>query len=166
MRRSWKQLGEHCLNAVELEPSSALLGLEQLVRSLGDARVLHSFYFEFGRRLYTLKLVLEFCPPGSEVVDLGASPFIVSCALARMGYRVVAVDCDPAEYSTMASACGVKVIKADLERDMLDLADSSMDCAVLTEVLEHLNPYYVSHTLSEINRVLKPGGGLYSRPQT
>ncbi|MEM1510273.1 MAG: methyltransferase domain-containing protein, partial [Thermofilaceae archaeon] len=42
----------------------------------------------------------------------------------------------------------------------LDLADSSMDCAVLTEVLEHLNPYYVSHTLSEINRVLKPGGRL------
>ena len=62
------------MNTVELEPSSALLSLEQLVRSLNDARALHSFYFEFGRRLYTLKLVLEYCPPGSEVVDLGAPP--------------------------------------------------------------------------------------------
>ena len=160
MRRSWKQLGEHCLNTVELEPFSALLSLEQLVRSLNDARVLHSFYFEFGRRLYTLKLVLEFCPLGSEIVDLGASPFIVSCALVRMGYRVVAVDYDPEEYSTVASACGVKTIRADLERDRLDLADGSVDCAVFTEVLEHLNPYYVGRTMSEINRVLKPGGRL------
>ncbi|MEM1632378.1 MAG: class I SAM-dependent methyltransferase [Thermofilum sp.] len=94
------------------------------------------------------------------MVDLGASPFIVSCALARMGYDVVAVDYDPAEYSTVASACGVRVIKADLERDELDLADDSMDCALFAEVLEHLNPYYVSHTMSEINRVLKPGGKL------
>ncbi|MEM0241072.1 MAG: class I SAM-dependent methyltransferase [Candidatus Nezhaarchaeales archaeon] len=130
------------------------------MKSLNDAKVLHSFYIEFGRRLYTLKLVLEFCPPGSEVVDLGASPFIVSCALARMGYRVVAVDYDPEEYSTIASACGVKTIRADLERNRLDLADASMDCAVFTEVLEHLSPYCVGHIISEINRVLKPGGKL------
>ncbi|MEM2079649.1 MAG: class I SAM-dependent methyltransferase [Nitrososphaerota archaeon] len=145
---------------MELEPFSALLSLEQLVRSLNDARALHSFYFEFGRRLYTLKLVLEYCPPGSEVVDLGASPFIVSCALARMGYKVTAVDYDPAEYSTVASACGVKTVRADLERDRLDLADASVDCAVFAEVLEHLNPYYVGHTMSEVSRVLKLGGKL------
>jgi len=54
----------------------------------------------------------------------------------------------------------VKVIKADLERDKLDLADNSVDCAVFTEVLEHLNPYYVSHAMSEINKVLKLGGKL------
>ncbi|MEM2197353.1 MAG: class I SAM-dependent methyltransferase [Sulfolobales archaeon] len=145
---------------MELEPFSALLSLEQLVMSLNDARVLHSFYLEFGRRLYTLKLVLEFCPLGSEIVDLGASPFIVSCALARMGYKVTAVDYDPAEYSTVASACGVKTVRADLERDRLDLADASVDCVVFTEVLEHLNPYYVEHAISEVSRVLKLGGKL------
>ena len=52
------------------------------------------------------------------------------------------------------------MIKADLERDKLDLADNSVDCAVFTEVLEHLNPYYVSHAMSEINKVLKLGGKL------
>ncbi|MEM4889467.1 MAG: hypothetical protein QXJ64_08530, partial [Thermosphaera sp.] len=107
--------------------------------SLSDSRILHSFYVEFGRRLYTLELVLKFCPPGSKIVDLGASPFIVSCAPARMGYDVVAVDYDPAEYSTVASACGVRVIKAVLERDELDLVDGSMDCALFAEVLSSLN---------------------------
>ena len=34
------------------------------------------------------------------------------------------------------------------------------DCAIFTEVLEHLNPYYVGHTLAEINKALKHGGKL------
>lgn len=37
--------------------------------------------------------------------------------------------------------------------------DGQADCAVFSEVIEHLNPHYVGHTLSEINRVLKNGGG-------
>ncbi len=77
-----------------------------------------------------------------------------------MGYKVTAVDCDPAEYSAVASACCVKTVRADLEKDRLDLADASVDCAVFTEVLEHLNPYYVEYTMSEVSRVLKPGGKL------
>ncbi|MEM1703889.1 MAG: class I SAM-dependent methyltransferase [Zestosphaera sp.] len=110
------------------------------MRSLNDARALHSFYFEFGRRLYTLRLILEYCPPGSEVVDLGASSFIVSCALASLEYKVTAVDYDPVEYSTIASACGVKTVEADLERNRLDLPYASVDYAMFTEVLKHFNP--------------------------
>ncbi|MEL9940975.1 MAG: methyltransferase domain-containing protein, partial [Ignisphaera sp.] len=82
----------------------------------------------------------------------------------RMGYRVVAVDYDPEEYSTIASACGLKTIKADLEKDRLNLADDSMGCAVFTEVLEHLNPYYVGYTVSEVSRVLKARKLLYTTP--
>jgi len=48
----------------------------------------------------------------------------------------------------------------DLERDSLGVEDGSADCAVLSEVIEHINPYYVNHTLSEINRILKVGGKL------
>ncbi|MEM1832434.1 MAG: class I SAM-dependent methyltransferase, partial [Desulfurococcaceae archaeon] len=44
-----------------------------------------------------------------------------------------------------------------MERDRLDLADASVDYAMFTEVLEHLNPYYVRHAISEVSRVLKPG---------
>jgi len=56
---------------------------------------------------------------------------------------------------------GVQVIKADLEDEVIPLKDEYIDCVVFTEVLEHLHPYKISFTLSEINWVLKVGGILY-----
>jgi SAM-dependent methyltransferase len=45
-----------------------------------------------------------------------------------------------------------------LKRDELDI--SNADCAVFTEVLEHLHYYYVPLVLNKINRALKHGGVL------
>jgi len=45
---------------------------------------------------------------------------------------------------------------SDLERD--ELGVSGADCAVFTEVLEHLHYYYVPLVLSKINKALKLGG--------
>jgi SAM-dependent methyltransferase len=50
------------------------------------------------------------------------------------------------------------VVRCDLERD--ELGVDNADCAVLTEVLEHLHYYYAPLVLSKINRALKPGGVL------
>jgi SAM-dependent methyltransferase len=77
-----------------------------------------------------------------------------------MGYDVIAYDYEPDRYLDIAKAFGVKVVKCDLERDSLSMEDGSIDCAVFSEVIEHLNPYYVNHTLAEINRILKMGGKL------
>jgi ubiquinone/menaquinone biosynthesis C-methylase UbiE len=77
-----------------------------------------------------------------------------------MGYEVIAYDYEPDRYLDIAKAFGVKVVKCDLERDSLCMEDGSIDCAVFSEVIEHLNPYYVNHTLAEINRILKKGGKL------
>ncbi|MEM3941803.1 MAG: methyltransferase domain-containing protein, partial [Candidatus Bathyarchaeia archaeon] len=152
---------EHMAPLRAFEPAEALRQIRKLVDAIGDEKVLHSFYLEYVRRLLTLRIIREACPQcGSLIVDLGASPFIVSCALKCMGYNVIAVDLDPMKYISLASQYGVKVIKADLERDKLSLPDEQADCVLLAEVLEHLNPYYVSHVMSEINRVLKPGGKL------
>jgi len=107
-----------------------------------------------------LRLVEKYVSKGSLVLDLGAQPFIVSCALKLMGYEVIAYDYHPDPYLDIAKAFSVKVIKCDLERDSLGMEDGSADCAVLSEVIEHINPYYVNHTLSEINRILKVGGKL------
>lgn len=134
------------------------MSIENLVKK--DSKVYHSYFFEFHRRLLVLRLVQRYCPKGSLVLDLGASPFIISCALNRMGYKVIAVDVDPEPYKWMASECDVGVCKCDLERERVCLGDGEADCAVFSEVLEHLNPYYVNHTLWEINRVLKIGGFL------
>jgi len=136
----------------------ALLSIKEIVERFGDSRAVHSYYFEFGRRLEVLKLVEEHCEQGSTVLDLGAQPFIISCALRKMGYDVVALDIDPEPYMRIAEACNVNVVRCNLERD--ELGVDNADCAVFTEVLEHIHYYYVPLVLSKINRALKPGGVL------
>jgi SAM-dependent methyltransferase len=50
------------------------------------------------------------------------------------------------------------LLKCDLERD--ELGVDNADCAVFTEVLEHLHYYYAPLVLSRISRALRPGGAL------
>ena len=143
-----------------MRSEEALLRLRDFIESCGDEKVRHSFYLEFNRRLLVLQLVEKYCPPGGVIADLGAQPFIISGALSLMGYEVVAYDYEPKAYVNIAKAFGVKVVKCDLERDSLGMQDGSVDCVVLSEVIEHINPYYVNRVLAEVNRVLKPVGKL------
>ncbi len=136
-----------------------LVSVEKIVKEYGDEKALRSFYLEYRRRLFVVELVKRFCAPGSRVVDLGAQPFILSCMLAVEGFRVTAVDIDPAPYAKIAEACGIDVVESDLEKS-INLPTASFDCAIFSEVLEHLNPYYIHRTMFEINRVLVKGGYL------
>jgi SAM-dependent methyltransferase len=56
----------------------------------------------------------------------------------------------------------VDVVKCDLERDELGI--NNADCAVFTEVLEHLHYYYAPLVLSKINKALKHGGLILTTP--
>jgi len=103
-------------------PREDLLMVREIVEALGDGRVKHSYYLEFRRRLQVLELVSEYCR-GGRVADFGASPFITSCALRFMGFEVLAVDFDPGEYGRIAEACGVRAVRADLERDRVPVED-------------------------------------------
>ena len=136
----------------------ALLSIEEIVKNFGDQRAIGSYYLEFSRRLEVLKLAEEYCRHGSTVLDLGAQPYIISCALKKMGFNVVAFDIDPELYREIADVCGVGVVRCDLERD--ELSVDNADCVVFTEVLEHLHYYYVPLVLSKINKALKLGGVL------
>ena len=136
----------------------ALLSIEEIVKNFGDQRAIGSYYLEFSRRLEVLKLAEEYCRHGSTVLDLDAQPFIISCALMKMGFNVTAFDIDPESYREIADACGVGVVRCDLERD--ELSVNNADCVVFTEVLEHLHYYYVPLVLSKINKALKLGGVL------
>jgi len=141
-----------------MNAKDTLQSVKEIVEKFGDPKAVHSYYLEFGRRLEVLKLVEEYCRQGSTVLDLGAQPFITSCALKKMGYNVTAFDVDPEHYMKIAEACGVNAIRCDLERD--ELSVNSNDCVVFTEVFEHLHYYYAPLVLSKINRALKPGGVL------
>jgi len=137
-----------------------LLEIEEVIKTPQDGRVFTSYYLEFWRRALIQELVMKYCPGDGLVMDLDAQPFILSCALKLMGYKVIAYDYDADPYLDIAKAYNVKVVKCDLERDRIDTEDGSVDCAVFSEVIEHINPYYINHALSEINRVLKVGGKL------
>ena len=70
----------------------------------------------------------------------------------------MAIDAEPEPYLSIAESYGVDVVKCDLERDELKVADA--DCTVFTEVLEHLHYYYVPSVLEKINCALKIKGYL------
>jgi len=139
-----------------MNASEAPLNVSGIVKIFADQKALSSLYLEFNRRLETLKLVETFCKPGSLVLDIGAQPFITSCALKKLGYEVTVLDIEPEPHIEIAKSCGVNVIKCNLEKDELGITDT--DCTVFTEVLEHLHYYYVPTVLARINKSLKVGG--------
>jgi len=94
-------------------------------------------------------------------LDAGSAPGYTSLSLKFLGYEVCSLDVNPEPYKRILEERGVKIIKSDLENEIIPLSNECIDCVVFTEVLEHLNPYKVPFTLSEINRVLRIGGLLY-----
>jgi hypothetical protein len=79
------------------------------------------------------------------VLDLGAQPFIASCALKAMGHDVTAVDVEPEPYMPIAERCGVEAMKRNSERERFDIC--SADCAMFTEVIAHPTIGIASETL-------------------
>jgi hypothetical protein len=78
-----------------MDAREALLSVKDVVKWYGDQKAIYSFYFEFGRRLEVLELVKTFCKLGATVLDIGAQPFITSCALKKLGFKVIALDIEP-----------------------------------------------------------------------
>lgn len=119
------------------------------------------FYGDWRRRAELLCDINNLFPKGATVLDAGSSPGFTSLALKLLGFEVLALDINPAPYKDLLQKQGVYTIKADLENGSIPLKNQYVDCVVFTEVLEHLHPYRIPYVLSEINRVLKLGGGLY-----
>jgi 2-polyprenyl-6-hydroxyphenyl methylase/3-demethylubiquinone-9 3-methyltransferase len=98
-----------------------------------------------------------------EVVDVGCSQGITSILMARAGHRVTGVDI---EQSRIEYAEGDRLSEAPEVRDRLSfvhtdgesipLPDSSVDSAILGEIIEHLEDAHP--VMSEVVRVLRPEG--------
>ena len=108
--------------------------------------------------------------PPATVVELGAAPGEQAVGLARLGYRVTAVDLGVASddwdgvatgtMETRFREAGIDLVRWDLERVPYPLPSGGFDVVVMTEVFEHLRDYPAT-SLHEVRRILRPGGRLY-----
>jgi 2-polyprenyl-3-methyl-5-hydroxy-6-metoxy-1,4-benzoquinol methylase len=111
-----------------------------------------------------LRFLLAGVPPGSRVLDLGCGEGAFAAELLRAGSEVLAVDVaeEPLRRAREKSP--------ELSTQLIDgegtwgLADASFDVVWAGEVIEHVAD--TSRWLSELRRVLRPGGRvLLSTPQ-
>jgi SAM-dependent methyltransferase len=142
-------------------PIDVFTKLEEIVIGAYKGSDLDMFYFDTPRRNELMRKVTQFLPKGALVLDAGCAPGFTSLALKLLGFTVFSLDVEPEPYKEILERYGCKVIKADLECGCIPLPTESMDGVIFTEVLEHLNPYYISSTMCELNRVLKTGGFLF-----
>jgi SAM-dependent methyltransferase len=97
-------------------------------------------------------------PAAGALLDLGSSDgeTLGHIAELRPDLRLYAADREgqPAKYPA-----GCQFQRADLERDKLPWPDRTMDGITCMHLIEHLNT--LSPLLSEVARLLKPGGRVY-----
>jgi SAM-dependent methyltransferase len=136
-------------------PAAVLDRVDREIARLGRAD--HG-YFRAHRARYEHDLQVVARHPGHQrILELGAFPFHMTAALALAGRRVTAVDLDPGRGAALMDRLGLDVRRCDIERQSLPFEDAAFDLVLLCETLEHLrvDPQFA---LSEVNRVLRPGG--------
>ncbi len=111
------------------------------------------------RLAFDLALAERYLPAGASVLDVGALPPLFGAGLRELGFRVHGLDIDPSRFADVIERLGLEVTRCDVEREPIPLASGSIDAVVLHEVFEHMRIDLVK-TLTEIARVLRPGGRL------
>jgi ubiquinone/menaquinone biosynthesis C-methylase UbiE len=99
---------------------------------------------------------------GATALDIGAGSGGLSIALAERGAKVTALEPDEGRRrwaQTRIAGYGANVELRDGEAENLGFPDETFDLVTLDSVLEHVaDP---GDTISEVARVLKPGGLVY-----
>ena len=121
---------------------------------------------EYGRGFYVLgtlqKYVPGFDPAGMRVLDIGCGDAGVLIAFAERGAITAGIELDEKSLERGRVRAEEHGVSVDLRRgvaEALPWADGSFDLVILDNVLEHVKDR--ARTLSEIRRVLRPGGLLY-----
>ncbi|MHB0977123.1 MAG: methyltransferase domain-containing protein [Candidatus Aquicultorales bacterium] len=111
------------------------------------------FWFE-GRRRLVDRLLAEYVPAGSLVADIGCGTGSMVDLLNNRGYKALGMDLRPEGLRAAGERGSDRLVQADVAK--LPCADSSLDAVLALDVLEHVEDE--AAVLSEVRRVLKPGG--------
>lgn len=116
---------------------------------------------ELPKRVQYLQILSKYVdnPKTVSVIDVGMGGGMWPWLLANLGFNVKGVDWG--EKSTQAEFVrlhpGIECYSLLLDREKWPIADNSVDICTALDVIEHIHPP-LSFIMSEINRVLKPGG--------
>lgn len=116
-----------------------------------------NFAAHCSRYQHDLATVMGLAMPAFPLLELGSAPGHFTAALRLAGYQVSGVDLEPTRIRAFCGRFDLTIAACDIEREPLPYPDGSFALAVLAETYEHLrwDPFFA---LSEIHRVLKPGG--------
>ena len=107
------------------------------------------------RQRFALQLVDARLPRGSKILDVGCGPGETAAMLMQHGYHVWGLDIAESMVRCARERCRADRFQVgDIEA--MPFQDGTFDCVVCLGVLEYLDADAVA--LSEIERVLKPGG--------
>lgn len=116
-------------------------------------------YLLYLMHLKTYEFALPYCE-GRRVLDVGCGPGYGVCRLAPHCKEVIGIDIDPdaikhAKENFTLENTDYRVVKP-AEVESLPFASHSFDTVISFQVIEHV--FDLSAYLSEIHRLLKPGG--------
>jgi len=124
---------------------------------LAQIAAMEKWHFWFaGRRALIEELAGTYVARPTVVLDLGCGTGSLLRVLGRLGHRAIGIDALP-EALEAARRHAPDAWMARAEADRLPLADGAVGAVTALDVLEHVDD---GRALSEIRRVLRPGGVL------
>ncbi len=96
-----------------------------------------------------------------KVLDAGCGPGLGTVILAKRADEVVGIDLDESSlaYANEHTLPNITYIKMDVTK--MDFPDSTFDCGVSSEVIEHMGEADQHKYLKELQRVVKPGAPIF-----
>jgi SAM-dependent methyltransferase len=117
------------------------------------------------QRPWTIKAALDFLPPPARLLEVGAGQPLVAGSLAQLGYNVTVVDPydgsggGPQEFELFSQAYPqVRIIRAQFQTGLPELAELSFDGIYSISVLEHIAKPALASLFEAVSRHLRSGG--------
>ena len=103
---------------------------------------------------YALQYISE---KQENILEIGATPFLLTAALQKIGYEVQGIDIEPERFQKAIQHLKLNVIKCNIEIEKIPFSDNSFNLVIFNEIFEHLR-IDLLFTLREIYRVMNNNG--------